>query len=61
MLVGVEGERYESAAEVLGVPVGTVRSRLFRARRLLQQSLYTHVVDAGIVRTTETPLSEGTR
>ncbi len=60
LLVDVEGESYESAAEVLGVPVGTVRSRLFRARRLLQQSLYTHAVDAGIVRTTETPLSEGT-
>jgi RNA polymerase sigma-70 factor (ECF subfamily) len=61
ILVDVEGESYEAAAEVLGVPVGTVRSRLFRARRLLQQSLFTHAVDAGIIRTADTPGSEGTR
>ncbi len=50
ILVDVEGESYEAAAEVLGVPVGTVRSRLFRARRLLQQSLFKYAVDAGIAR-----------
>jgi RNA polymerase sigma-70 factor, ECF subfamily len=50
ILVDVEGESYEAAAEVLGVPVGTVRSRLFRARRLLQKLLYTHAVDAGVIR-----------
>jgi RNA polymerase sigma-70 factor, ECF subfamily len=55
ILVDVEGESYEAAAEVLGVPVGTVRSRLFRARRLLQQSLYTYAVDAGIVRESAAP------
>ena len=50
ILVDVEGESYEAAAEILGVPVGTVRSRLFRARRLLQKSLFSYAVDAGIVR-----------
>ncbi len=55
ILVDVEGESYESAAEVLEVPVGTVRSRLFRARRLLQKSLYSHAVDAGVVRPSATP------
>lgn len=55
ILVDVEGESYEAAAEVLGVPVGTVRSRLFRARRLLQQSLFKYAVDAGIVRTSVPP------
>jgi RNA polymerase sigma-70 factor (ECF subfamily) len=55
VLVDVEGESYETAAEILGVPVGTVRSRLFRARRLLQQSLFTHAVDAGILRTPAPP------
>lgn len=59
ILVDVEGESYEAAAEVLGVPVGTVRSRLFRARRLLQQLLYTHAIDAGIVRAPQSPSSGG--
>jgi RNA polymerase sigma-70 factor (ECF subfamily) len=47
VLVDVEGQAYEEAAEVLGVPVGTVRSRLFRGRRLLQDLLYAHARDAG--------------
>jgi RNA polymerase sigma-70 factor, ECF subfamily len=55
ILVDVEGESYEAAAEVLGVPVGTVRSRLFRARRLLQKLLYTHAVDAGVIRADAIP------
>jgi RNA polymerase sigma-70 factor, ECF subfamily len=55
ILVDVEGESYESAADVLGVPVGTVRSRLFRARRLLQQSLFKYAVDAGIARAPAPP------
>ena len=46
-LVDVEDQSYESAAEVLGVPIGTVRSRLFRGRRQLQQSLAAHARDAG--------------
>ncbi len=45
-LVDVNEFRYEEAAELLGIPVGTVRSRLYRARRLLQQSLMQHAIDA---------------
>jgi len=47
VLVDMEGYGYEDAATVLGVPVGTVRSRLFRARRLLQEQLVAHARDAG--------------
>jgi len=47
-LVDVEDQSYESASEVLGVPIGTVRSRLFRGRRLLQQTLAEYARDAGI-------------
>ena len=36
-LVAIEGFEYEEAAEVLDVPVGTVRSRLARARRKLKE------------------------
>ena len=46
-LVDVQELRYEEAAEVLGIPVGTVRSRLYRARRHLQRSLVEYAIDAG--------------
>ena len=39
LLCGVEGFLYEEAATVLDVPVGTVRSRLFRARNLLMKRI----------------------
>ncbi len=41
-LVLVEGLTYKEAAEVLGVPMGTVTSRLARAREQLQASLAGH-------------------
>ena len=48
-LVDVEDLRYEEAAEALGIPIGTVRSRLYRARRQLQESLLDYAADAGLV------------
>ncbi len=39
VLVGAEGFTYEEAAEICGVPVGTVKSRVNRARRRLAQLL----------------------
>ncbi len=36
VLIGVDGLSYEDAAERLGMPVGTVKSRLFRAREALR-------------------------
>lgn len=49
ILVHVEDRTYETAAAVLGVPIGTIRSRLFRARRIVQQYLLTVARDAGVV------------
>lgn len=35
----IEEEPYEDIAEALGIPVGTVKSRVFRAARLLREKL----------------------
>lgn len=48
VLVDLEGLSYEEAAEVLEIPKGTVRSRLFRARRHIQEALLAHAKDMGI-------------
>jgi RNA polymerase sigma-70 factor, ECF subfamily len=39
LLVGLEGMPYEEAATVLGIPIGTVRSRLSRGRDMLRELL----------------------
>lgn len=49
ILVDLEDMNYADAAAVLGVPIGTLRSRLFRGRRLMQQDLVQFAVDAGVV------------
>ena len=49
VLSDMEGMRYAEIAETLDVPVGTVKSRLFRARRLLQAQLYSYAVEMGYI------------
>jgi RNA polymerase sigma-70 factor (ECF subfamily) len=39
LLVGLEGMSYEDTAEILTIPVGTVRSRLSRGRDTLRKLL----------------------
>ena len=39
VLCDAEGLSLQTAAEILGVPVGTVKSRVFRGRRLLAEML----------------------
>ena len=53
VMVDIDGLGYAEAAEELGLPIGTVRSRLFRARRLLQQSLIDFAKDAGFAVTAQ--------
>lgn len=47
VLVDVEDYTYADAADAIGVPIGTVRSRLYRARRMLQEMLLDHAHDFG--------------
>lgn len=49
-LSDVEGMSYEEVAKVLDVPVGTVKSRLYRGRRLLQTKLYEYAVNMGYIK-----------
>lgn len=59
VLVDLEDQSYEAAAEVLEIPIGTVRSRLFRGRKLLQVALAQHAMDAGLIsRATPAPSAE---
>ncbi len=49
MLVDVEGFSYQEAADILEIPVGTVMSRLFRGRKILQKELWEYAVEYGYV------------
>jgi len=50
VLSDIEGMSYAEIAEVLNVPVGTVKSRLFRGRRRLQQRLYEYALEMGYIK-----------
>jgi RNA polymerase sigma-70 factor, ECF subfamily len=39
LLIGLEGMKYEEVAQVCGVPIGTVRSRLSRAREEVRRMM----------------------
>jgi RNA polymerase sigma-70 factor (ECF subfamily) len=46
----IEDMSYQEIAETVGRPIGTVRSRLHRGRKLLMQKLWDLAVERGIVR-----------
>jgi RNA polymerase sigma-70 factor (ECF subfamily) len=47
VLSDIEGMSYEEIAVAVDIPIGTVRSRLYRARRHLQEALMAYALDAG--------------
>jgi RNA polymerase sigma-70 factor (ECF subfamily) len=51
VLVYTEEMTYRELAEVLGCPVGTVMSRLYRARKTLERELWECAKRRGLVKT----------
>ena len=49
VLSDLEDLSYGEIAEVMGIPVGTVKSRLFRGRRQLQRRLYDYALEMGYI------------
>lgn len=49
ILSDLQGLSYQDIAEVLDVALGTVKSRLFRGRRMLQQALYEYALESGFL------------
>jgi RNA polymerase sigma-70 factor (ECF subfamily) len=48
VLADLQDFTYREIAEVVGCPIGTVMSRLFRARRALREVLYEHAKNSGL-------------
>lgn len=49
LLSDVEGLPYREIADIMGCPVGTVRSRLSRGRQLLRRQLWGYAKQNGYV------------
>jgi RNA polymerase sigma-70 factor (ECF subfamily) len=54
LMVDINELSYDEAATVLGCPVGTLRSRLFRARRLLFMALRDYAQRSGYLKSRDT-------
>jgi RNA polymerase sigma-70 factor (ECF subfamily) len=50
VLSDIEGFSYKEIADICDIPVGTVMSRLFRGRRILQERLFQYAVEQGVLR-----------
>lgn len=50
VLSDVEGMSYKEIAAVVGIPVGTVMSRLHRGRKILQEQLFDYAVKEGVLK-----------
>ena len=47
LLCDIEGFTYEEIAKIVNIPIGTVRSRLFRARNMLKEELRAYAESLG--------------
>ncbi len=55
LLADLENFSYKEIAEILEVPVGTVMSRLYRGRRLLEKAMLEYAHDHGYIEKGEEP------
>ena len=55
LLADLEGFSYKEIADILEVPVGTVMSRLYRGRRLLEAAMLEFARDHGYLREGDEP------
>src|SRR2546427_6969293 len=49
LLADVEGFSYKEIAEIMGVPIGTVMSRLHRGRKALEKALWDTAKERGLI------------
>ncbi len=49
LLCDIEGFTYEEMAKIIDIPIGTVRSRLHRARNMLKEKLQTYAAQMGYI------------
>lgn len=50
LLCDLQGFSYAEIADMLGIPVGTVMSRLYRGRRLLKKALFEYAKSRGLTK-----------
>jgi RNA polymerase sigma-70 factor (ECF subfamily) len=50
ILCDIEGLMYDEISEFLNCPIGTVRSRLHRGRKILEEKLYDYAKERGLVK-----------
>jgi RNA polymerase sigma-70 factor (ECF subfamily) len=53
VLADLEGFSYKEIAEILDVPVGTVMSRLYRGRKLMEEAMLEYAQEHGYIRSGE--------
>jgi RNA polymerase sigma-70 factor (ECF subfamily) len=61
LLADIEGFSYKEIAEILEIPVGTVMSRLYRGRKLLEAAMLAYARDHGYLRSGAEPAKRRSR
>lgn len=59
VLADLQGFSYKEIANIMECPIGTVMSRLYRGRRMLQEVLYDYAVQEGIIKPTQEASPDG--